>query len=301
MRRSPFIMTVLGALLLVAGVVPASARQRAQYIRPIIKSFPAQGLTQLVIQNLAGPITIQTQDTSTVKVEVLIHGGGVDETFARTLTQQLNFKIERLAPQLRIIGDYPLDHFRDYGYPYMKSIAFIHGTDTNEYQGKTVHIRSVNSKKAVELWAEIRVTLPNSIGVVIRNLYGDVTVHGSGTVSNALFDGFSDVGDFEIDNPRWGQVKVQSDYGKVSFLRGFGAVQDIHVNTSFGGAYFYLQPGATGKIMASKDLGFLHNNFTDSHFTKEGDQHVMVLGDGHGTVVHIDMSVGSLHLERAAG
>lgn len=298
MRRSLTFATVIGAFLL-AGVLPASAR-RAEYIRPIVKTLSAQGLTQLVIQNLVGPITIQTQDTPTVKVEILVHGGGMDEAFARTLTQQLDFQIEPISTQLRIIGHYPLEHFRDYGYPYMKSIMLIHGTDTNEYQGKTVHIRSVNSKKAVELWAEIRVTIPNSIGVVIRNLYGDVTVHGSGTASNGLFDGFSDVGDFEIDNPRWSQLKVQSDYGKVAFLRGFGAAQDIHVNTSFGGAYFYLRPGATGKILADKDLGFLHNNFTDSHFTTENGYHVMVLGDGHGTVVHVDMSVGSLHLERAA-
>lgn len=298
MRRSLIFATVLGMFLL-AGVLPASAR-KAEYIRPVVKTLPAQGLTQLVIQNLVGPITIQTQDTPTVKVEILIHGAGLDETFARTLTQQLNFQVQAFGPQLRIIGNYPLDHFRNYGYPHMKSILFIHGTDTNEYQGQTVHIRAGDSKKAVELWAEIRVTMPNSIGVVIRNLYGDVTVHGSGAVSNGLFDGFSDVGDFEIDNPRWAQVKVQSDYGKVSFLRGFGAAEDIHVNTSFGGAYFYLQPGATGKIMANKDLGFLHNNFTNSHFTTENGYHVMVLGDGHGTVVHVDMSVGSLHLERAA-
>ncbi len=294
-RRS-FILVLLAALCCAA---PAWAK-RATYIRPVMKSVSTAGLTQVVIQNLVGPIDIITQPTDQVKIAILVHGGGLDRVFARTLTQQLHFDIRKIGPQLRIIGHYPVKQFQNYGYPYMKSFFFIHGTDTNIYRGHRVHIRDVGNKKSVELWAEIRVTLPSSLSLVIRNIYGDVRMRGNGGGGNGSLDGFTDVGDFLIHNPRWAQVKLDSDYGSIKFLDGFGVVQDMHVKTDFGGTYFYLRPGASGKIIAHKTLGFLHNNFNDALFKSDGDGHkVMVLGDGRGTTVHVDMNVGSLHLEKA--
>lgn len=298
----PGLRVAVLTLMLAAG---AMAAKRVEYVRPIQQTLPAAGVTQLVIQNLVGPITITNAPDDQIKIVILITGGGLDETFARALTQQLNFKIDQIGPQVRIVGQYPLDHFRDYGYPKMKSIAGIHGTDNNEYDNGTgnnerVHIRAVDSSKAVELWAEIRVTCPTHVGVVIRNIYGDVEVNGDGPQGQGTFDGFTDVGDFTMNNPRWKNIKVESDYGKVDFTQGFGAAEDIHVKTDVGGAYFELEPGATGKILASKDLGFLHNDFTEARFTKDPTtgQSEMILGDGSGTVVHVDMSVGSLHLRR---
>lgn len=292
-------LSFLVALALLAAV-PGWAKH-AEYIRPIVQNEPAAGLSQVVVINLVGPISIDTEPTDQVGIQILIHGGGMDQVFAQTLAQQLQFKIERIGSQLRITGEYPTDHFRDYGYPRMKSVLGIHGTDNNVYQGKAVRIRHVGNKKSVELWAEIRLRLPSSLGLVIRNIYGDVNLRGSdaGAAGTGAFDGFTDVGDFLIHNPRWRDMKLESDYGAVKFLDGFGAVKDIQVKTDFGGTYFYLRPGASGKILAQKDLGFLHNDFTNAIFSKEGDEHVMVLGDGHGTVVHVDMNVGSLHLEKA--
>lgn len=295
-RRLPVLLILLAAALCAA---PLWAK-RATYIRPVIKSFPITGLTQVVVQNLVGPIDIITQPGDQVQVQILIHGGGLDRVFARTLTHQLHFELRAVGPQLRIIGHYPTQQFKNYGYPYMKRMFFIHGTDTNIYRGQKVHIRDVGNKKSVELWAEIRVTLPSSLNLVIRNIYGDVRMRGSGGGGNGSLDGFTDVGDFLIHNPRWAKVKLDSDYGSIKFLDGFGVVQDMHVETDFGGTYFYLRPGASGKIIAHKSLGFLHNNFNDALFKSNGQgQKVMVLGSGQGTVVHVDMNVGSLHLEKA--
>lgn len=301
-RYAGWICVPAAALLLAAA--PAWAKH-AEYIRPIVQEVPAAGLTQVVLVNLVGPISIQTAPNNEVGIQILIHGGGLDQVFAQTLTQQLQFKIERIGPQLRIIGEYPVDRFHDYGYPRMKSILGIHGTDNNLYppgpDGKPVRIRHAGNKHSVELWAEIRLSLPSSLGLVVRNIYGDVQLRGTDAdaAGRGTFDGFTDVGDFLIHNPRWSAMKLESDYGAVKFLDGFGAVKDITVKTDFGGTYFYLHPGASGRILAQKDLGFLHNDFTNAIFQKQGDEHVMVLGDGHGTVVHVDMNVGSLHLEKA--
>ncbi|MGH9481482.1 MAG: hypothetical protein ACRD1L_05265 [Terriglobales bacterium] len=280
----------------------AWARDRATFIRPIQQTIPAAGLTQVVIQNLVGPVTIQTAPGDQVQLTVLIHAGGADATFARTLAQQLDFQVQTIAGQLRIIGVYPLDHFRDYGYPNMKSVMGIHGTDSNLYDGKKVFIRHLGSNKAVELWAEVRLTLPASLAVVVRNTYGDVELRGAAGAAAPLatagsFDGFTDVGDFTIYRPEWAQMKLQSDYGKVEFTDGFGTASDIHVSTDVGGAYLNLPPGVNCRIVAHKDLGFLHNDLSDAKFTKNNDgDSVLQLGSG-GPVIHIDMSLGSLHLK----
>ncbi|MGH9518612.1 MAG: hypothetical protein ACRD2D_03145 [Terriglobales bacterium] len=286
--------------LLIVVSLPLWAANKATYIRPIMQTMPAAGLTQVVVQNLVGPVAIQTEEGPNLEIAILVHAGGADATFARTLSQQLTFKIEKIGSQLRIIGVYPLDHFRDYGYPRMKSVFFIHGTDSNEYDGKKVFIRDVGSKKAVELWAEVRLTLPPSMGLVIRNTYGDVDLRGgSGPAATGSLDGFTDVGDFTVYRPRWARIKLQSDYGKVTFTDGLGSGQEIHVNTDVGGTYLDLPPDANGKIVAHKDLGFLHNDVSNAKFTKNSDgESVLQLGNGQGPTVHIDMSVGSLHLRR---
>ncbi len=296
LRRHAFLLILLAAAVCAA---PAWAK-RATYIRPVVQVVPTAGLTQVVVENLVGPIDIITEPTDQVQIAILVHGGGLDRVFARTLTQQLHFEIRKIGPQLRVIGHYPVDQFQNYGYPHMKRMFFIHGTDSNLYEGHKVYIRDVGNKKSVELWAEIRITLPSSVNLVIRNIYGDVRIRGNGGGGSGSLDGFTDVGDFLIHNPRWAKVKLDSDYGSIKFLDGFGVVQDMHVETDFGGTYFYLQPGASGKIIAHKSLGFLHNEFNDALFKSDGNGHkVMLLGDGHGTVVHVDMNVGSLHLEKA--
>ena len=281
--------------------LPLMGGKRADYIRPIQQTIPAAGVTQVVLENLVGPISVQTSDSNQIQLVVLVHAGGQDQTFARTLANQLDFKVTQTAGQLRIIGEYPLDHFRDYGYPRMKSVLGIHGTDSNVYQGKKVFVRAVGAKQAVELWAEIRLSLPASEALVIRNIYGNVELRGTGgpTATTGAVDGFTDVGDFTVYRPEWGQIKLQSDYGKVEFTDGLGTANDIHVNTDIGGTYLDLPPNAAGKIVAHKDLGFLHNDVSHASFSKDsaGDS-VLQLGDGAGPVVHVDMSVGSLHLRK---
>ena len=297
-RAARFSIFLLFSVFIAAGAAWGS--NPATYIRPIMKTLPAGGVTQLVVQNLVGPISISTNDGDSIQLEVLIHAGGRDQTFARTLARQLHFDISQVGGQVRVIGIYPLSEFRDYGYPHMKSILGIHGTDKNVYQGKTIFIRDVGSKKAVELWAEVRLTLPARVSVVVRNIYGNVELRGGpGATAAGSFDGFTDVGDFTVYRPRWAQMKLQSDYGKAEFTDGLGAAQDIHVNTDIGGTYLDLPPDANGKIVAHKDLGFLHNDVNNAKFTKNADgDSVLQLGNGQGPVVHIDMSVGSLHLKK---
>lgn len=293
---------------IVAALLAASAWAWAfdhpNYIRPIQKDVPAAGLTQVVLQNLVGPISVQTNDGNVVHLEVLVHAGGPDATFRKTLASQLDFTVQNLNGQLRITGVYPLEHFHDYGYPRMKSILGIHGTDNNEYDGQKVFIRNVGSKKAVELWAEVRLTLPTRLALVLRNTYGDVDLHGGapGGAPVGSLDGFTDVGDFSIYRPLWSDLKIQSDYGKVEFTDGFGAAKDIHISTDVGGAYLDLPPACNCQIIAHKDLGFLHNDVNDAKFSKDSDgDSVLQLGTGQGAQVHVDMSVGSLHLSRIGG
>lgn len=298
-RHARFLRLLLPFLVLAS---LAWARDHATFIRPIQQTIPAAGLTQVVVQNLVGPISIQTTDGDQVQLTVLIHSGGADDTFARTLSQQLDFQVQTVAGQLRIIGVYPLDHFRDYGYPNMKSVMGIHGTDSNIYDGKKVYIRHVGSKKAIELWAEVRLNLPARLALVVRNTYGDVDLRGVAApdaqpATAGSFDGFTDVGDFTVYRPEWAQMKLQSSYGKVEFTDGFGISGDIHVNTDVGGAYLDLPPGVNCQIVAHKDLGFLHNDVSEAKFTKNDDgDSVLQLGNG-GPVIHIDMSLGSLHLK----
>ncbi|HEY7856787.1 MAG TPA: hypothetical protein VIC32_10095 [Terriglobales bacterium] len=288
--------------LFLAASVPAMA-SHATFIRPVQQTIPAAGITQVALENLVGPISVQTSAEGPIQLVVLIHSGGADDAFARALSQQLNFTVKNENGQLRIIGNYPLEHFRDYGYPHMRGIMGIHGTTSNEYDGKKVFIHDVGSKKAVELWAEVRLTVPANINIAIRNTYGDVELRGGGdAASTATLDGFTDVGDFSVYRPVWGTLKLQSDYGKVEFTDGLGVGKDIYVNTDVGGTYLDLPPQAQGKIIAHKDLGFLHNDVSAAKFTKDADGNsVLQLGDGAGPSVHIEMSVGSLHLQTVGG
>ena len=286
--------------LMLALATGAFAGDHATYIRPIEMTLPAAGVTQVVLINLVGPVTVETAPDAAIHLEVLVHAGGSDAAFARTLAGQLDFQTQQTGGQLRISGVYPLDHFRDYGYPNMKSILGIHGTDSNEYNGQKVFIRDVGSDKAVELWADVRLKLPANLALVVRNTYGDVELRGSGGAApGGSVDGFTDVGDFTVYRPAWATVKLQTDYGKVEFTDGFGAAQDISLNTNVGGTYLDLPGDAHAKIVAHKDLGFLHNDLTTANFSKNSDgDSVLQLGPGGGPVVHIEMSVGSLHLKK---
>ncbi len=299
--RFRFLLFGLGWALAIA--LPLQAK-RVHYIRPVVASFPAQGLGTIVIENLDGPITLSTETTSTVKVEALIHAGGADETFARTLSDQLRLTPHVVGNQLRIVAHYPVMQFHDYGYPHIRSLFhismfhFFHGTDTNRYEHQTVHVRKVGSGQSVELWTEIRVTAPPTVTVYVRNVYGNVESRGHGPAGNGELDAFTSAGDIVVNNPRWSKLNLQSDYGAVKFPRGLGVAENIKLKTHFGGAFLFLAPGASGQIIARKNLGFLHNSFTKGHFTRHGNHWVMLLGDGHGPIVHVDMQVGSLHLQR---
>ncbi|MGH9486518.1 MAG: hypothetical protein ACRD04_02870 [Terriglobales bacterium] len=287
-------VTAAAMLIFTAG---AWASRKATYIRPVMHTFSAAGIRQIVVQNLAGPISVQTAAGNSIQVTILIHSAGDDAVFARTLSQQLTFTVQNINGQLRVIGNYPLDHFRNYAYP-MKSIAGIHGTDKNVYQGKKVFVRNVSSGKAVELWAEIRITTPPRVAVVLRNIYGELKLRGGVPApGGGSMDGFTDAGNIEVYRPEWQSVKLQNDYGKVDFTAGLGAARDIHIKTDVGSTYLSLQPGADPVIIAHKDLGFLHNDITQASFHKDsqGDS-VLKLGDGKGATVTIDMSIGSLHL-----
>ncbi|MGH9476462.1 MAG: hypothetical protein ACRD1C_09020 [Terriglobales bacterium] len=292
------------ALLLLTLSLAAWANPKATYVRPVMQTIPAAGIRQIVVQNMVGPISVKTDVGPSIALVVLIHSGGNDATFAQALSQQLQFSIQNDNGQLRVIGEYPLDHFRNYGYPNMKSIIGIHGTDSNVYQGKKVFIRDVNSSKVVDLWAEIRLTAPPGIEVVVRNTYGNVTLHGGDPITGgSSFDGFTDVGDFKIYRPQWQSLKIQNDYGDVDFSDGLGSARDIRVKIgNVGSTSLALPPGADPTIIAHKDLGFLHNDITEASFVKnsQGDS-VLKLGDGKGATVTIDMSVGSLHLIKAGG
>lgn len=292
---------LLFPLLFVGLMVAAHASDHATYIRPLVKTVPAASVHQIVLENLVGPVSVQTMPGDSISVVVLVHSAGADATFARALSQQLSFSIKNINGQLRIIGEYPLDHFRNYGYPKMKSIIGIHGTDSNVYQGKKVFIRNAGSGKAVVLWAEIRLKVPADIAVVIRNTYGKLTLHGGDPVAGAAaMDAFTDVGDIDVVRPQWSSLKLQNDYGSVKFTNGLGSSRDIHIKTDVGGTYLALLPDADPVIVAHKDLGFLHNDVTNASFTKDaqGDS-VLKMGDGKGPTITINMSVGSLHLAKA--
>ncbi|HWG36777.1 MAG TPA: hypothetical protein VN690_03590 [Terriglobales bacterium] len=296
--RKPYIW--LTPALMLALATCAIAGDHTTYIRPIEVTLPALGVTQVVLINLVGPVTVETAPDESVHLEVLVHAGGPDQAFAKTLAGQLDFQTQQTGGQLRITGVYPLDHFRDYGYPNMKSILGIHGTDSNEYAGKKVFIRTVGSEKAVELWAEVRLKLPARMALVVRNTYGNVELRGTGGAApEGSVDGFTDVGDITVYRPAWATVKLQSDYGKLEFTDGFGAAKDISLNTNVGGTYLDLPSDAQAKIIAHKDLGFLHNDLSTANFSKNSDgDSVLQLGQGGGPVVHIEMSVGSLHLNK---
>lgn len=289
------------SLLLPGLLTAASASNKATYIRPIVKTVRAASVHQIVIENLVGPISVETRPGDSISLVVLVHSAGADATFAQALSQQLHFSVDNINGQLRIVGDYPLDHFRNYGYPKMKSIIGIHGTDSNVYQGKKVFIRDAGSSKAVVLWAEIRLQAPPNIAVVIRNIYGNLTLHGGDAVpGGASVDAFTDVGNIKIYRPQWLSLNLQNDYGSVKFTDGLGVARDIHIKTDVGGTYLALPPAADPVIVAQKDLGFLHNDVSNAHFSKDaqGDS-VLKMGDGKGATVTIDMSVGSLHLTKA--
>ncbi len=297
---------ILKVLWLLGFALSPAWASHVTYLYPIQRTVPAAGLTQVVVQNLVGPITITTTAGDSVELTVIVHSAGPDHAFARTLAHQVSFPVTRIAGQLRITGTYPLDHFRDYGYPMMKSILGIHGTDSNVYDGKKIFIRSAGSSKAVELWAEIRLKLPATLGLVIRNIYGDVTLRGAAQPAAApasgILDAFTGVGDFNVYRPEWDSVKLETDYGTVRFTDGVGSSRVINIKTdNVGSTYLDLPRNPSLKVITHKDLGFLHNDITAAKFTKnsQGDS-VLQLGSGL-AVVHVDMSVGSLYLHPAAG
>ncbi len=299
---------LFAAFVLIPLAFCAAAQARVTYIRPVVKDVPLAGIENVVVQNLVGPITIRTVSSSaapTAHLELLVHSGALDRGFARTLAQQLTFSVQPEGNQLRITANYPVSHFTDYAYPKVKDfLHFFHGTEKNDYQGHHVYVHSLRDKHAVELWAEIRLSLPSGYNVYLQNNYGDVTIDSSGAApggaNSGLVHAFTDYGDFHVIAPAWTNMTLITNWGSIRFPDGLGNLKDVSLTTSYGSCWLYLLPGTAAKIYAHRDLGFLKNKFNDAKFSKEKDEHVMTLGDGNGPVIHINMDLGNLHLQKAA-
>ena len=69
----PLLRNLPAALLLLA--CSAWASNKATFIRPVQQTLPAAGISQVVVQNLVGPIEVRIGGGSEISLVVLIHAG----------------------------------------------------------------------------------------------------------------------------------------------------------------------------------------------------------------------------------
>ncbi len=231
------------ATFAVAGVAlaaAATASDAGDYSRVYHQTLAVKAGETLRVANLAGTIRVVAGKGPDLVVEASIHGAGD----LRSVIDGMSFvaaKDRKGRPEWAL--SYPVDTYDGFSYPTRggeSSGWFDNSRSTLEYMGRRISVYSRVHSGAPVLYADIRLELPVTGAIVMRNgagavrgerLTGDFGIDtGSGDVEISAFDGKLEVdtgsGDVNLGELK-GALKVDTGSGdvRVTSLNGDGTVE----------------------------------------------------------------------------
>lgn len=282
--------TAFGAALLLAVVAAVMVVSPAAAVesRTFTESFPAHQAVRLA--NLAGTVELVAGAGNRVQVEATVYAQGDSVAETRRLLDGMEWRESR-----HVLGEagwalsYPIDDYRGFAYPGsgrgVGTTLFgwlSSSQSTIRYEGERVRVVGRRSGSFPILYADLKISMPTGIELVIRNgvgsveggdLDGDLVVDtGSGDVSLASFSGelLVDTGSGDVDlGPVDGSLSVDTGSGDVDVERLVGSAEvdtgsghirlravdsdRLHLDTGSGG--IEVLGGRAGNVVADTGSG----------------------------------------------
>ena len=251
-RITRTVLVLLTAALLLLPFFAAAA--------PVTKEFrkdvaPKPGAV-VVLENLAGKVTVEGTKDGPVEIVATIHAGSAE------LLEQLPVEVTESGSRIDVTARYPVDRHDVYRYSGEGSGGSGWGSTSTTYLGRSVKVVDTNSSRGVELWVDFVLRLPsrtganlsNAVGsIVATNVDGPVTARsGSGNVRIEGGEGQttarSGSGNVALAG-RKGDVEARTGSGDVS-VSGIGG--SVTLNTGSGDARL---DGVTGSVDAHTGSG----------------------------------------------
>ncbi len=218
-----------GLALLAGGLLASGAlAAESDYTRIYKHALAVKAGEILRVANLAGTIRVVPGRSADLVVEATIHGGGPDDI--RAIVDGMAFvqsHDKKGRPEWAL--SYPVDRYDGFAYPTRDGhgSSWFDNSRTNlEYMGRRVSIYSRERSGSPTLYADIKLELPSTGAIVMRN--GAGSVHGERLA-----------GDFGIDTGS-GDVEIAGFDGKLMVDTGSGDVNlgqmkaDIKIDTGSG-------------------------------------------------------------------
>jgi hypothetical protein len=237
-RRTRRATALVLPLTLCLGVAIGAAGQLAAetQTRSFRQAFPVTPGASLRLGNLAGRVELVAGTGNQVVIDANVHaelpGGGETQ---RVLQEMKWVKSQDSKGREEWDLNYPVDRYRSYFYPEPREGSdsgfwslFDNSSSSTTFRGERVRVYTGRRSSAPTLFADLRIALPATSDVALRNLVGKV--HGGaleGTLS--LDTGSSDIrlesfaGQLRLDTGS-GDVVVGSSRGETSIDTGSGDV-----------------------------------------------------------------------------
>ncbi|HQR45771.1 MAG TPA: DUF4097 family beta strand repeat-containing protein [Thermoanaerobaculia bacterium] len=253
-RIGPLLLALLGAMLLILPFFAAAA--------PVTKEFrkevaPKPGAI-LVLENLAGKVTVEGKKDGPVEILATIHAESGE------LLEQLPIEVTESGGRIEVTAKYPVDRHDVYRYAGEGSGGSGWGSTSTTYLGRNVKVVSGGSSRGVELWADFVLRLPPQVGATLQNQVGVIAA----TNVDGPLTARSGSGNVRIDGGK-GQTTARSGSGDVSVRGRSGPVEartgsgdvalasiggDVKVQTGSGNAVL---EDVTGSLEAHTGSGNL--------------------------------------------
>lgn len=281
---SRFVAACLAALFL----VPAAAEPRlAEYRLERERELALDGAGHVRVEHLAGPVSVEAHDGDTVRVRMIIHAGGRDDTQARERAEAVELAHGRDGGALWLRVHPPLDEHRTLIY-----LAPDDGADYNRrvrFDGEMVTIRSEArwGQHGIPAYVELQLQLPHGTGLDLTQHAGPATVRGLTGPTRLTMQGdpvsvSSIEAPLEIDSGNGG-VEVADHQGPARVASGSSAMR---LDNARGGP-FELR-SQSGRIRI--------NDVSGSLTVETGSGGLEATGINAGERLAVDSGSGDVHL-----
>jgi hypothetical protein len=238
-RAWPVRMPVLGAVLAVAfamGLGVAGRLAAEPQTRSFRQAFPVTPGVSLRLGNLAGRVELVAGPGNQVIVDAEVHVELPGSGETQRLLQEMKWvKSQDAKGREEWDLSYPVDRYRSYFYPQQREGSessfwslFDNSSSSTTYRGERVRVYTGRRSSAPTVYANLRIALPATSDVALRNLVGKV--HGGALEGGLSLDtGSSDIhldsfaGQLRLDTGS-GDVVIGSSRGETSIDTGSGDV-----------------------------------------------------------------------------
>ncbi|HUM01174.1 MAG TPA: DUF4097 family beta strand repeat-containing protein [Thermoanaerobaculia bacterium] len=286
-RSTRILLVLLAATLLLLPFFAAAEPVTREFRKEVAPRPDAL----VVLENLAGTVTVEGKKEGPIEILATIHAGSAD------LLELLPIEVSENGSRIEVTAKYPLDRYDVYRYAGEGSRGW--GSTSTTYLGRKVKIVPGGSSRGVELWADFVLRLPprtganlrNELGsIVARNVDGPVTARsGAGNVRIEGGDGpttaRSGSGNIVLKE-RKGSLEAGTGSGDIS-VSGVGG--SVSVSTGSGNASL---DGVTGSVDAHSGSG----NVTIRR--QEGERVRVRTGSGE---ILLDGARGSFEFDTGSG